>query len=421
MILVLGVFFWTHYTALSGDITIVGHRRVVISGGRALEGVNSSGLINDYLPQGDIAQSVTDVFDSQILPKFLNEAKKFKNASCKKKFDVSFLKVHKAGSTTVMNIFLRFAIEHNLNIVLPKRAEGFGFNYLGYGTTVHKDRIVPLPANESYNILCNHVVYNKEAFRSILPADTMYIGILREPTSHFVSAASYYGFYRQLRKQFNLGDASAISAYLKQPKSYKIPNGYVNNRMSFDFGVPKYQFYNERFVTDYIQELDRDYSLVMMMERFPESLVLMRRVLCWDTKDILYVPLNARKSGPEFQLTEENKINLQAYNSADFKLYAHFKAKFDMIVEGLGDEFRDEVKSFVRIQESVKTFCIQLDNKEGKEDAIMNVPATRWGGGFYVSFQDCRLMLESELPMMKRLITQAWEKYNSIVQGGNSS
>ena len=422
-VLVLGAFLCTHYYTLPWGLTVVSHERVIIAGSRVIKADNSSNLIKDYLSQGDVLVSnyttksdvplfTSKVLTSQPVPN-VARATPTDPLTCEKKFDVSFLKVHKAGSTTIMNIFLRFAIEHDLNIVLPSKSEGYGFNYLGYGNTLYKDRIVPLPENETYNILCNHVVYNKEAFRSILPNDTEYVGILREPASHFVSAASYYGFYKSLLRAVSAdGITSPVTRYLQNPTQYTLGTGYVKNRMSFDFGIPKDKFTDEQYLNEYIKELDTDYGLVMVMERFHESLVLLKRLLCWSTKDILYVPLNARKAGPDFRLSESDKILLKNYNNADFKLYDHFKAKFDANVESLGEDFQNEVVSFVKTQDMVAKFCLQVMDLQDNGGPTMQISGTKWSAAFSVTVHDCKLMTESELPMMKRLIETAWYKYN---------
>lgn len=430
IIFVLGVFLWSQYSTIPAEIAIVSHERLVVTERRIIKGSNSSQLQSDYLVPSSTHQTDTpfterDVSSRNILPIILPNilGKEVSNrtvtrhiisAKCDKKFDVSFLKVHKAGSTTVMNIFLRFAIEHDLNIVLPNKPDGFGFNYLGYGKTVSKDRIVPLPENETYNILCNHVVYNKQAFRSIMPPDTVYVGIIREPASHFVSAASYYGFYKNLLSVIGEdGITSPVSKYLQNPAQFRVNKFFVNNRMSFDFGIPSNEFLNAQYVSDYINEIDEDYGLVMIMERFSESLVLLKRLLCWSTKDILYVPLNAQKNGPAFELTDSDHQLLREYNSADFRLYDHFKVKFDATIESLGEDFISEVKSFKRVQESVSRFCLQIDDVTGNSEPVMKVPESAWGEAFFVTVHDCQLMTESELPMMQRLIIGAWEKYNS--------
>lgn len=350
--------------------------------------------------------------------KMLQAVTRERSYSCKKKINVSFLKVHKAGSTTLMNIFLRFAISHHLNIVLPSKSSGFGFNYLGYGESVSKDRIVPLPANETYNILCNHVVYDRTAFRSVMPPDTDYLGIIREPVSHFTSAASYYGFHNHLLQVTagKIPSKKVVGIFLKNPAAFKVPTYFVYNRMSYDFGMQTDKFHDELYVQNYIKELEEDYALVMILERFQESLVLMKRTLCWDTKDILYVPLNERTSKVDFDLNEFDIQNLNHWNSADFTLYSHFYEVFNNKISAQGQDLQDEVESFKSIQQEVEKFCNNLYVTPDDPTSVLPVSETKWGTSFVVTRGDCDLMMEPELSMMHRLINDAWAKYNSSLK-----
>ncbi|KAH3713508.1 galactose-3-O-sulfotransferase 2-like [Dreissena polymorpha] len=357
-------------------------------------------------PSQESTRALTKHESYQIISKPLGISQN-KDRQCTKQINVSFLKVHKAGSTTVMNILLRFAISNNLNIVLPKDSDGYGFNYLGYGTSVSMDRIVPLPPNEHFNILCNHAVYNKAKFREILPMNTSYIGIIRDPVSHFSSAATYYGFYDSLKSK-NGAHEHLIRDFLRDPSVYAVNTDFVRNRMSFDFGIPESEFQNETYIDDYIQELDKDYALVLIMERFQESLVLMRRKLCWSTKDILYVPLNALDTKPEFQLTDEDLNRLRYWNSADFRLYDYFSIKFDQLVKQEEDDLQEEVKSFMEIKKTVTEFCSRIPNSYNDSASFS---ATKWSAAFTVTLGDCGLMTEDELPMLSRLIEHAWDKY----------
>ncbi|CAC5410946.1 unnamed protein product [Mytilus coruscus] len=96
---------------------------------------------------------------------------------------VVFLKVHKAGSTTIQNKFLRYGDTNGLNIALPKTYDIKCFNYLGFESILNKSRIVTLPRNETMHIFCNHAIYNKEVYTEFMGLDTLYIGILRDPVT----------------------------------------------------------------------------------------------------------------------------------------------------------------------------------------------------------------------------------------------
>ena len=340
---------------------------------------------------------------------------------CMKQYNISFLKVHKAGSTTVMNIFLRFAIQHGLNIVLPNKSTGSGFNYLGYGKTVTREKIIPLPVNETYNILCNHVVYNKTAFRNIMPNKTKYLGILREPESHFKSAVSYFGFYPALLKynkdnKLNIS-GSVLTEFLKHPDKFKMSGiYYIHNKMSFDLGLPSQKFTDEHFIKTFINELNNDYELMLLMEEFEESLVLMKRLLCWDMKDILFVPLNTRKTKTHIPFTEEDREHLKVWNKADFQLYDLFKNVFNKNKIAQGADFGAEVEVFKTVRNQVEEFCYTLKKSPKATPPIYYVKSSTFSDAFQVTKGDCKLMMEPELRMMKRLIDEAWSTYKGSKQ-----
>ena len=46
-----------------------------------------------------------------------------------------------------------------------------------------------------------------------------------------------------------------------------------------------------------VEQADKTFDLVMVSERMPESLVLLRRLLCADWEDVVTLKLNARKVG----------------------------------------------------------------------------------------------------------------------------
>lgn len=331
------------------------------------------------------------------------------------KTKVAFLKVHKAGSTTVMNIFLRFGVSHNLNIVLPRTTSQTTFNYIGYGETIQESRIIRIPDNETFDILCNHVVYNKEAFQRVLGPDAVNIGIIRDPFTQFPSAALYYGITNQIRKRFGvkIDDQRLLSTYLYSPDLFG-HTVHTHNGMFFDFGLPTKQFYNESAINNHIVELDKDFALIMLVEFFDESLVLMKKLLCWDLKDILYVPLNInkRKEKNPIVLSEEDKQNLFKYNYADFKLYLYFRNKLLRQIKNAGKDFNKEVNHFQTVQSSVTQYCHVKQKAAFSGSDVFTVPSSSWNQDFVITPSECKFMMQSELPLLKELIKKADERYD---------
>ena len=47
--------------------------------------------------------------------------------------------------------------------------------------------------NETYNIMCQHMIFNKDVVESVMPSDSYYFTLIREPTKAFVSFFIFYG------------------------------------------------------------------------------------------------------------------------------------------------------------------------------------------------------------------------------------
>ena len=106
---------------------------------------------------------------------------------CTAKRNVFFLKTHKCASSTIQNVFLRYGARHDLNFVLPTLG-----NYLGNQAPFHRAMTSMAPWHRiGYNIFCHHTVFNEQEVTAIMPADTVYVTIVRDPVTLFESLYSY--------------------------------------------------------------------------------------------------------------------------------------------------------------------------------------------------------------------------------------
>ncbi|KAK7482717.1 hypothetical protein BaRGS_00026015 [Batillaria attramentaria] len=303
------------------------------------------------------------------------------------KHHVFFLKVHKAASTTVQNVLLRFSLSRQLKVMLPRSG-----HILSQRKKHWLARALSLPPNvPAFDILCNHIVFDEEAVRARLYPDSIFIGIVREPVDQFVSAFNYY---RNRYGTKYLKKVPDISTYLSNPERWEprdLEGSYTNNRMSFDFGIDPVRIRNQSYVADYIEYLNKTFHLVLISGRFDESMILMRRYLGWKMKDVLYIKNNAYKN-KKSAFTEKQKIAHRRFNMADYALYEHFSNLFDKRVAAEGKEFREEMQVYTSVRNSVEMFC--GDNSTGND--YLNVDATLWSEGFYVSKANCILMTMTE-------------------------
>lgn len=103
----------------------------------------------------------------------------------------------------------------------------------------------------------------------------------------------------------------------------------IRNPLLFDLGLSFKHYQNLTAVNEYIQFLDKEFVLAMIMDYFDESLVLMKRLLCWEMDDILYLKLNERiDKEKNTLLTDDVKENVKRWNKADVLLFEYFNEAF---------------------------------------------------------------------------------------------
>ena len=313
-------------------------------------------------------------------------------------------------------MFLRYGDSHNLNIVLPRTTEMNLFVYLGFEGTIDKNRVMQIPENETFQILCNHAIYNKKIFDEIMGPNTVKIGILREPVSQWTSAAIFYGFTEYLRELLGeyLDEYQLLSAFLEDPDIYQ-DCPHTHNSMFEDLGLHSSDFENQTAIEKYLRFLDDDLALVMLMEYFDESLVLMRRMLCWDIKDILYVPLNKNpeKARMQANLTSKDKRSLAQYNYPDFQLYIHFKEKFFKKIQESDNSFFSEVEYFQEIRETVTDYCRKSKLTDFTQSYELKIAPSIWNQAFVVTADECKFMTTEEEDLLKQLMKKANEKFKN--------
>ncbi|XP_054608639.1 galactose-3-O-sulfotransferase 3 [Dunckerocampus dactyliophorus] len=268
--------------------------------------------------------------------------------------NVAFLKTHKTASTTMQNLLFRFAERNNLTVALPRQACSHQFCYPRSFSThfVHPHTLPP-------NIISSHMRFKEAELRRLMPNDTVYITILREPAAMFESLFSYYNQYCQSFKVAN----DSLDVFMGQPWRYYRPQDkhsmYARNTLTFDLGGDK-----DRAATDMayarflVSEVERVFSLVMIAEHFDESLVLLRHLLSWDLDDVVYVKLNMRTPGSKRHLTSGLSAKIRAWNWLDARLYDHFNASLWRRLSALGPAcVAQEVRLMRAAQERLLRRC----------------------------------------------------------------
>ena len=188
-----------------------------------------------------------------------------------------------------------------------------------------------------------------------------YVTIVRNPVDNFESLFNYF----ELGKGLGLGDDPVVSLenFLKSPSSFygKVKSGiHARNPMMFDLGFSQKYFQNYTAVTKYINFLNKEFDLVMIMEYFDESLILLKRLLCWEIDDILHVKVNERLDKEKAShLSDRVKENIKRWNKADVLLFTYFNATFWRKIEMEGSEFYEDLSAFRKRRLKLQQMCFE--------------------------------------------------------------
>ncbi|XP_039256011.2 galactosylceramide sulfotransferase-like [Styela clava] len=257
------------------------------------------------------------------------------NRICSPRSDIMFSKTHKTASSAVQNVLLRYANKADLTVGLSN-TQDIRFHY---GHKFQAQFVAP--ATKPINILCHHMVFNYPELQKVMPRNSAYITILREPSSLFESMFDYLHY-----------DSTPFSRVNKRPNSLEYwlnhtdyffrgrNDGrfwwFAKNGVFFDMGYDNLSD-DDKYIQRAINELDKVFDLVLLSDYFAESMLLLREHLCWSMEDILALKINARDA-PMTLLTDRVKQKIYEWNKIDAAVYQHFNNTFWKKIEAYGHE-----------------------------------------------------------------------------------
>ncbi|XP_078689318.1 galactose-3-O-sulfotransferase 2-like [Branchiostoma floridae x Branchiostoma belcheri] len=319
-----------------------------------------------------------------------------------------FIKVHKAGSHNTACILQRFVWTNNLTIVLP----------LSPDTSVLRGPDLAYakpPFYPPYDVMLHHLRYNRPQMSYIMKNNASFVAILRYPLSHLKSAINYF----HLDKRLGLRKENPLKDYLSDPKYFLGSMAYkTRNWQAFMMGVPPWYAGNEKMAQARIQALGNEFAHVMILEYYDESLLLLKRKLCWQLRDILY-DKQVRNYRSYSYKNEEIPQNLQENHhlssNLDYMLYNYFnRTLWREIAEG-SDDFQNELELFRRVNFEVNIYCNRSANESG-----YSVQATTWNEEFTVDETLCselkRTRVDWDRSFFKRQgkIPQKWTRGTNV-------
>ncbi|KAL5240287.1 hypothetical protein ACI65C_007697 [Semiaphis heraclei] len=220
-------------------------------------------------------------------------------------------------------------------------------------------------ADGKYDMFVHHTRYSQE-IKSVMRSGTIYVTILREPTSLFQSMYSFYHFDKKYKcnlTQFITDRLSNISSN-NQIKRYNNKLGI--NQMNWDLGMDTNNFENNDLINKHINMIERDFDFVMIFEYLDASLVLFAHFMQWPLEQMAYLPLNTRKNTYKQILSNVEIVRLKQVNMADNMLYTRFVQKFKEMINEYGiEKLKKGIKSLMAINQEVLEMCVQSMANKG--------------------------------------------------------
>ncbi|KAM9313972.1 galactose-3-O-sulfotransferase 4 [Pholidichthys leucotaenia] len=312
--------------------------------------------------------------------------------SCRPHTHIMFLKTHKTASSTVLNMLYRFGEERNLRFALP-----LGYQ-LGYPLPFNAHRVKGYrgPRAVEFHVIGNHMRFNKIEVEKVMPEDTFYFSIIRDPVA---MAESSFAYYKEVAPAFR--KAKGLGDFTDDPKKYYDPrlrnNHYARNLLSFDFGLDHNANFSMALAQHSEAVVRKTFKLILVSEYFDQSMILLRHALCWPLDAVVSFSLNARqqkpsstgvmsgswvgkaaaaagvssrggrlqaKMAPSLSLTEDQKEKLRQWNALDWYLYKAFNRTFWEEISRFGHAQMEKEITLLRTRrEDLARVCLKDGGK----------------------------------------------------------
>lgn len=294
---------------------------------------------------------------------------------------VHYVKIPKTGSSTMSNILHRIVTKFNLKLLT-------NFKTCSIFMTDYADRI------ERFDMATQHYVFNETNILKCLHLDTKFITVIRHPHALLKSHMLY--------KNVVISDRNSSITEIPKEQT-KVQELFNSSRMTSFMGIDtELAASNDTYFRKQLKYLDNRFDLVMINEHYDESLVLLKRLMCWSLKDVLYFELK-KQQYPESDYFDSDEIKQKHQEEVkiEYTLYSYFLNIFNRKIS-MEINLNDEVHLYKEIKAKVNGFCdkivcnlLSVDTLLQMSKSIfqyLEIESSNFNEQFNVSGSDCLLM-----------------------------
>ena len=154
---------------------------------------------------------------------------------------------------------------------------------------------------------------------------------------------------------------------------------------------------NWEFIKSWLKRIVHKFPIMIISDYFDESMIMLKRMMCWSQKDILYKRLNTwnTKYKPEY-----NRLLIENYNrwsAVDHLAFEFFNRTLWTRIERWGkDDFLADVSHYKKTTAKVLEFCRKVTQKY-----VFTIESSLWDSRYEVTRTEFKLIVDNMRNKMK--------------------
>ena len=179
-----------------------------------------------------------------------------------------------------------------------------------------------------------------------MPGPSNYFTLLRDPIERVIS---FYYFIRRNPNHYHFAPITSGDLGLREVLDLRLNNMMDNGQTRMLAGAEQYKYPVGACAQDLLEAAKRNlresFSVVGLMERFDETLLLLKQAYSW--RNVRYVRQNVTGGRPlPAELPQATLDLVTEYNQLDLELYQYAVALFEEQVRKQGSRFARQVRLF---------------------------------------------------------------------------
>ncbi|XP_077991545.1 galactosylceramide sulfotransferase-like [Glandiceps talaboti] len=273
----------------------------------------------------------------------------YSESTCQSLKNIVFIKTAKTGGSTMSTIIYRYGLKHDLTVATDPNQDSL----------IHEDEtrqhyiIQTYNCSDfpGYNIMASHIFYNRPAMEEIVQ-NAKYVTIIRSPLTRLKSSFYFSGKDTPFHNASN-----PFGEYVKQQYDKFMTAQIVHDFRAY---IPRFRLpvtNDPAKLMPELERLDSELDLVMITEYYDESLILLKKLMCWEFEDIVYAVSMKAHTIYQPPITPQMADMITEMSLRDIQFYNYFNETFWKKVNNYDGDFSSDLETFRNLKEDIGSKC----------------------------------------------------------------